>query len=217
MENRHMNSVEISHLNFAFKNQTIFKDLSLQIPYGSITGIVGPNGVGKSVLFKIIAGLIIPDSGSVVVNNTNISLQKFPTSFGALIEEPGFVERLSGYDNLKMLAGIQGKIAAADINRVLKLVGLWPARDKKVKNYSLGMKKKLGIAQAIMEKPQVIILDEPMNALDEDSVIQMRELFKKLAHNNVSIIIASHNMEDINVLCDKIYKIKDHTLVIKTI
>lgn len=206
-----MSSIEVKDLNFSFKDQTIFKDLSLNTESGTITGIIGPNGVGKSVLFKIIAGLIIPQTGLVKVNGQEINQNGFPDDFGALIEEPGFVDRLSGYDNLKILSSIKNLINKDDIKSTLKLVGLWGKHNQKVKNYSLGMKKKLGIAQAIMEKPKVIILDEPMNALDEDSVQNIRTVLKKLAtENNVCILIASHNMDDINLLCDKIYKINNY-------
>lgn len=205
-----MNNVEIKNVDFSFKDHAVFKNLSLEVAEGSIIGIIGPNGIGKSVLFKLIAGLILPDKGSITVNGKDLLRRAFPDDFGALIEEPGFIGRLSGYDNLKMLSSIQGKIGDEEIDGALKTVGLWENKDVSVKNYSLGMKKKLGIAQAIMEKPRLIILDEPMNALDDQSVQKMRVLFKKLStENNVTIIIASHNMDDINVLSDNIYKISD--------
>ncbi|GLB46343.1 ABC transporter ATP-binding protein [Philodulcilactobacillus myokoensis] len=208
-----MQSMNIQNLNFKINHQMLFHHLSLKTDYGSIVGIIGPNGIGKSMLFKIISGLIIPQSGSIIINGKSLKNGQFANDLGALIEEPGFIPRLSGFDNLDMLASIKNIINKDKINQALKKVGLWKDRKKKVKNYSLGMKKKLGIAQSIMENPKVIILDEPMNALDEESVNNIRKILLKLANvNHSTILIASHNMHDINLLCDKVYKINHFKL-----
>ncbi|HHD9269254.1 TPA: ABC transporter ATP-binding protein, partial [Streptococcus pneumoniae] len=178
---------------------------------GEIIGITGANGSGKSVLFKLIAGLYSPSYGEVLINGENIVPErKIPANLGALIEEPGFINYYSGFKNLQYLASIRGVVGNQEINDTLKIVGLYEQKDQKVKTYSLGMRKKLGIAQAIMENPSILLLDEPMNALDKSSVENMRTLFRKLSsEKGTTILIASHSEEDIRILCDKVYAIKD--------
>ncbi|SND84868.1 ABC transporter ATP-binding protein [Streptococcus pneumoniae] len=188
-----------------------FKTLILVVNRGEIIGITGANGSGKSVLFKLIAGLYSPSYGEVLINGENIVPErKIPANLGALIEEPGFINYYSGFKNLQYLASIRGVVGNQEINDTLKIVGLYEQKDQKVKTYSLGMRKKLGIAQAIMENPSILLLDEPMNALDKSSVENMRTLFRKLSsEKGTTILIASHSEEDIRILCDKVYAIED--------
>ena len=189
----------------------IFQNLNFSCKQGEIIGITGANGSGKSVLFKLIAGLYSPSYGEVLINGENIVPErKIPANLGALIEEPGFINYYSGFKNLQYLASIRGVVGNQEINDTLKIVGLYEQKDQKVKTYSLGMRKKLGIAQAIMENPSILLLDEPMNALDKSSVENMRTLFRKLSsEKGTTILIASHSEEDIRILCDKVYAIED--------
>ncbi|HEU9532123.1 TPA: ABC transporter ATP-binding protein [Streptococcus pneumoniae] len=147
----------------------------------------------------------------MLINGENIIPErKIPANLGALIEEPGFINYYSGFKNLQYLASIRGVVGNQEINDTLKIVGLYEQKDQKVKTYSLGMRKKLGIAQAIMENPSILLLDEPMNALDKSSVENMRTLFRKLSsEKGTTILIASHSEEDIRILCDKVYAIED--------
>lgn len=188
-----------------------FSNLNFSCKQGEIIGITGANGSGKSVLFKLIAGLYSPSYGEVLINGENIVPErKIPANLGALIEEPGFINYYSGFKNLQYLASIRGVVGNQEINDTLKIVGLYEQKDQKVKTYSLGMRKKLGIAQAIMENPSILLLDEPMNALDKSSVENMRTLFRKLSsEKGTTILIASHSEEDIRILCDKVYAIED--------
>lgn len=205
-----MNVIEMNKINMKFKNTEIFEEMSFKCSKNEIIGIIGENGSGKSVLFKLVAGFILPNSGTIKVNEVDIIKNKrFPDKLGVLIEEPSFLEDITGFENLKLLSTIKNEISDKDIVHTLDQVGLIKQKDKKVKNYSLGMKKKLGIAQAIMENQKLILLDEPMNALDEESVEKMRRLFKNLADDGATILIASHNKEDIRTLCDKVYRIKN--------
>jgi len=207
-------TIELKNVAKSFKKQEILKDINFSCSAGEIIGIVGINGSGKSVLFKVISGLLFPDNGTIKIMQEEITKsRKIPQELSALIEEPGFLPNLTGYQNLELLASIRRRISKQDILSTLEKVNLSKDRNKKAKHYSLGMKKKLGIAQAIMEKPKIILLDEPMNALDNESVEDMRTLFLDLAKNKgVTIVIASHNLEDINLLCDRVYQLKDGQL-----
>jgi ABC-2 type transport system ATP-binding protein len=208
-----LDRIEMKEINMRFKNAQIFEEMSFECSKNEIVGITGENGSGKSVLFKLIAGFILPTSGTIVVDEVDITKSScFPENLGVLIEEPSFLEDITGFENLKLLSKIKNEVSDTDLLKTLDQVGLMKQKDKKVKNYSLGMKKKLGIAQAIMENQKLILLDEPMNALDEESVEKMRELFKKLASEGATIVIASHNKEDIRTLCNKVYKIKNQRL-----
>lgn len=207
-----MNEIIIlKNIQLKLKKTCIFQNLNFSCKPGEIIGITGANGSGKSVLFKLIAGLYSPSYGEVLINGENIVPErKIPANLGALIEEPGFINYYSGFKNLQYLASIRGVVGNQEINDTLKIVGLYEQKDQKVKTYSLGMRKKLGIAQAIMENPSILLLDEPMNALDKSSVENMRTLFRKLSsEKGTTILIASHSEEDIRILCDKVYAIED--------
>ncbi|HHK7046253.1 TPA: ATP-binding cassette domain-containing protein [Streptococcus pneumoniae] len=207
-----MNEIIIlKKIELKLKKTCVFQNLNFSCKPGEIIGITGANGSGKSVLFKLIAGLYSPSYGEVLINGENIVPErKIPANLGALIEEPGFINYYSGFKNLQYLASIRGVVGNQEINDTLKIVGLYEQKDQKVKTYSLGMRKKLGIAQAIMENPSILLLDEPMNALDKSSVENMRTLFRKLSsEKGTTILIASHSEEDIRILCDKVYAIED--------
>lgn len=203
--------ITLKNIQLELKKTCVFQNLNFSCKQGEIIGITGANGSGKSVLFKLIAGLYSPSYGEVLINGENIVPErKIPANLGALIEEPGFINYYSGFKNLQYLASIRGVVGNQEINDTLKIVGLYEQKDQKVKTYSLGMGKKLGIAQAIMENPSILLLDEPMNALDKSSVENMRTLFRKLSsEKGTTILIASHSEEDIRILCDKVYAIED--------
>lgn len=203
--------ITLKNIQLELKKTCVFQNLNFSCKQGEIIGITGANGSGKSVLFKLIAGLYSPSYGEVLINGENIVPErKIPANLGALIEEPGFINYYSGFKNLQYLASIRGVVGNQEINDTLKIVGLYEQKDQKVKTYSLGMRKKLGIAQAIMENPSILLLDEPMNALDKSSVENMRTLFRKISsEKGTTILIASHSEEDIRILCDKVYAIDD--------
>jgi ABC-2 type transport system ATP-binding protein len=175
----------------------------LQVKKGTICGIIGRNGSGKTVLFKCICGLLQINEGSILVDKKEI---------GAIIEEPGFLKQYSGKQNLRLLASMSGK-ENIDIEKVLKTVGLEHAGRKKVGKYSMGMRQRLGIAQAIMENQSILILDEPMNGLDNKGVDEIRKLILDLKNEGRSIILASHNREDIQILCDQVYEMDNGKII----
>lgn len=200
--------IQIENLSKVFKNQVALKSVDIEFNSGTIYGIIGRNGSGKTVLMKCIAGLMKPSSGRVIVDKKVVGKDMdFVEDMGMIIETPGFLPMFSGFRNLKMIATIRNKIDDKKICEVIKTVGLDPDSKKYVGKYSMGMKQRLGIAQAIMEDPELIILDEPMNGLDNDGVVEMRELFKDLKERGKLIILCSHNPEDIKILCDHVFEI----------
>ncbi|MFJ5788490.1 ABC transporter ATP-binding protein [Lysinibacillus sp. NPDC093197] len=201
-----MTILEIHNLYKKIKGRELLKNITLVIDKPGIYGIVGRNGSGKSLLFKTIAGLFVPSSGTVSVFGDIIGKGNFPKSFGALLDTPGFLTHYSGFQNLKILASIQNKINDKDIENVMTLVGLDFNDKGPVRKYSLGMRQRLGIAQAIMEKPKLLLLDEPMNGLDESGVSEMRDMILNFKKQEITILLASHNPEDISLLCDEVYK-----------
>lgn len=203
------NFLKIENLTITLNGETILRDVNIKADKGEIVGIIGKNGSGKSVLFKAIVGFFIPQRGNIYIKGENIvTKEELPLEIGALIEEPGFFQNLSGLDNLKFLASIQNKITVNRIKEVLKEVGLEQAMNKKVKYYSMGMRQRLGIAQAYMENPELIILDEPMNNLDEKGVEEIRKLIKNLASTGKTILLSSHDNKDIELLTNRVYKIE---------
>lgn len=200
--------IEFIKYNKKYGDKTVLNDINLKLEKGKIYGFIGRNASGKTMLFKAICGFISKSSGKVLVDGKEIGVDiDFPKDTGIIIETPGFIENLSGFNNLKILASIKNVIDDKKIFEALRIVGLDPVDKRTVKKYSLGMKQKLAIAQAIMEEPKLLVLDEPMNALDEESVKNMRNLFLELKNKGTTILIASHNSEDINSLCDSIYKV----------
>ena len=201
--------VFVEHVYKSFGKETVLADVSLSIPPGQIVGVVGNNGSGKTVLMKCICGFLRPDKGSIVVNGRQVGREcDFPDSLGIIIETPGFIPYLSGYRNLRTLAALKGKIGKKEILRALEQVGLTDNRHKAVSKYSLGMRQRLGIAQAIMEDPAVLILDEPFNGLDKSTVEEMRRLLLGLKEEGKAILLASHNGEDIRELCGQVYEME---------
>ena len=199
--------VEIEALTKIIDKNKVLDDVSLAMDKGKIYGIKGKNGSGKTMLLRAICGLIKPTEGLVRVSGKQIGKDvTFPDSVGVLIENPGFIPSLSGYDNLKMLADIKGLIGKEEIEAVMEKVGLEKSCvKKKYKTYSLGMKQKLGIAAAIMESPELILLDEPTNALDEESVRKLLDILKEEKKRGACIILASHDMEELTLLSDIIF------------
>lgn len=206
--------VEVKNISKYLKKQKIIDDISVRFKPGKIYGVIGRNGSGKTVLLKIICGIFSPDEGEILFDGSNtIKKTGIPKSTRALIENPEMISELTGFENLKLLASIQNTIKDKDIYETLELVGLKGEEKKKYKDYSLGMKQKLGIAQVIMEDADLLILDEPFNGLDEKSVGKMRILLKELKKKNKIIIIATHIKEDIEELIDELYRIDDGKLI----
>ncbi|MDO5718458.1 MAG: ATP-binding cassette domain-containing protein [Tissierellia bacterium] len=202
------NYIKINHAVKKYQENTVLNDINLEFESGNIYGIIGRNGSGKTVLLKSICGLIHLTGGEIIVNDKIVGKDiDFPENIGIIIETPGFLSNYSGFKNLQMLAGIKNKIQKNDIKESIKKVGLDPDSKKHVGKYSMGMKQRLGIAQAIMENPDILLLDEPMNGLDNQGVKEMRELFQKLKEEGKLMILCSHNPTDIEILCDHVYEI----------
>ena len=199
--------IYVKDLSLKIKKETILSDINLHIKKGKITGLVGRNGCGKTMLMKCITGFVRPTTGEVVFNENGIGEDiDFPKVTGIIIETPSFVPYYSGRKNLIELASLNRKIGKKEIDKVLEKVGLYEARNKRVRKYSLGMRQRLGIAQALMEEPETLILDEPMNGLDNDCVEMIRGILGQLKSEGKTILLVSHNKEDIRLLCDEIYE-----------
>lgn len=205
--------ISIENLNKQFKNQLVLNNINVKFSNGHIYGIIGRNGSGKTVLLKCICGFLKRTTGVISVNHKIVGKDiDFPENLGFIIETPGFLLNYSGYKNLKYLASIRKKIDSNEIKESMSLVGLDSADKKHVGKYSLGMRQRLGIAQAIMEKPDILVLDEPMNALDKNGVEEMRRLFLKMKSEGKLILLTSHNREDIEILCDEVYEMEEGIL-----
>ena len=203
----HDDKIELIHVTKKFGQELVLKEVNLTLEQGRVYGIVGNNGSGKTVLMKCICGFLIPTTGLIQVFGSSIGRDvDFPESLGVIIETPGFLTNLTGRKNLEILAGMRRKIGPAEVLQVLEKVGLDPALKKPVANYSLGMRQRLGIAQAIMEDPKLLILDEPFNGLDKHGVGEIRKLLLELKEEGKTILLASHNEEDICILCDEVYE-----------
>ena len=199
--------IHINNLSLTIKKDAILNDINLHIKKGRITGLVGRNGCGKTMLMKCITGFVNPTEGEVIFDNKKIGVDvDFPDNVGIIIETPSFVPYYSGMKNLIELASLKRIIGKKEIEAVLKQVGLYEARKKQVRKYSLGMRQRLGIAQALMEKPDTLILDEPMNGLDNECVNLSRGILNDLRNQGKTILLVSHNEEDIRMLCDDIYE-----------
>lgn len=202
--------IKIENVTKKFGEGTALENVSIDFEKGKIYGIIGRNGSGKTVLFKTIIGFLKPTSGRVVVEGKEIGKDTdFADNIGIIIETPGFLSGFSGYKNLEYLASIKKVIGKKEIQESMVRVGLEPNSKKKVGKYSLGMRQRLGIAQAIMENPDILILDEPMNGLDKQGVEDVRKILSGLKEEGKTIILASHNKEDIEILCDEVYEM-DH-------
>ncbi len=202
-------AVELHEVGLTIGKQELLKDISVNFNYGKIYGIIGRNGSGKTLLFKCISGFILPTHGDVHVIGEQVGKDiDFSGHMGVIIETPGFIPHYSAYRNLKILADISGGAKKERIIECIRMVGLDEKEKKPVKKYSLGMRQRLGLAQAIMEDPQVLVLDEPMNGLDKHGVEDVRKLLLQLKEQDKTILIASHNAEDIRLLCDEVYEME---------
>ena len=197
--------IKVENVSLKIKKDMILRDINVEFERGKIHGIIGRNGSGKTMLMKCICGFIRPTEGEITVAGKRIGVDcDFPESVGVIIETPEFIPYYTGFKNLKLLADIRHKITDEDIRKSIELVGLDSKLKKSVKKYSLGMRQRLGLAQAIMENPDLLILDEPMNGLDKDGVGEMRKYLLDLKAQGKTILIASHSAEDIDVLCDDV-------------
>lgn len=197
--------IEVQHVNKSFGEEQVLKDVTHSFEIGQIHGIVGNNGSGKTVLMKCICGFLQPDSGRILVHRKQVGKETdFPEDIGIIIETPGFLPHLSGFQNLKILASLKRIANDHTIRDTIELVGLDPNLKKPVGKYSLGMRQRLGLAQALMEDPSLLILDEPFNGLDKNGAQHIRELIKNLRYQGKTVILASHNQMDIDELCDTV-------------
>ena len=197
--------IDVQHVSKSFGEEQVLKDICRSFEIGKIHGIVGNNGSGKTVLMKCICGFLRPDSGKIYVNYKEVGKDMdFPDDLGIIIETPGFLPNISGFKNLQLLASLKKKTSDAVIRDAIMKVGLDPYMKKPVGKYSLGMRQRLGLAQALMEDPQLLILDEPLNGLDKHGAAHIRELIKSLRDEGKTVLLASHNQMDIDELCDTV-------------
>lgn len=205
--------IKLENVSKRFKNENVLKGISYSFESGKIYSIVGRNGSGKSVLLKIIAGLYLQDKGNVLFDNKNYNMiNEIPDNLGIVIEQPSFINDLTGLENLKLLASIRNVATERDIVESLEIVNLKDDMNKKYSKYSLGMRQKLSIAQAIMEHQKVILLDEPFNGIDRQSVVAIKEYLKRVKNEDKLIIITTHIMDDVVDLSDVMLNIEDGML-----
>ncbi len=206
--------IKVNNVGLVINKKTILENINLELENGQIHGLVGRNGCGKTMLMKCICGFVHPTTGSVEVDGVVIGKDRdFPKSLGVIIEVPDFIPHYTGYQNLKLLADLNHKIGKTEIRDAIERVGLDPDLKLPIRKYSLGMRQRLGIAQAFMENPDMLVLDEPFNSLDEEAVQSMRALLLDLKDQGKTILIASHSGEDISVLCDTVTKMSHGKLL----
>ncbi len=202
-------TIELKSVWKKIESETILKDISIKIESGKIYGVVGKNGSGKTMLFRLIAGLIKANKGQLLIDGKEVKFNdEYPLSIGLVIENAGLYKEFTGKENLKLLASIRKKIGDDEIEEAIRKVGLDPADKRIVKKYSLGMRQRLIFAQAIMEKPDILLLDEPSNALDKNGVDTIRQLILEEKNRGAIVCLASHNEDDIGLLCDEIYNME---------
>lgn len=200
--------IEVKNVSLTLNKYRILEDVSMHAGSGEAVGLVGGNGSGKTMLMKCICGFNTMFTGEILVKGKRIGRDaEFAPDTGFIIETPGFIPYMTGYENLKMLAGINKKLRREEIERFMELVGLDPGNKKGVKKYSLGMRQRLGLAQALMENPDILILDEPFNGLDKEMAEKMRRLLAGQKEEGKTILLASHNEKDIEYICDRTYEI----------
>ena len=209
-----MMNIKISHVSKTIKNNPVIKDISMELQSGAVYGFKGINGSGKTMLMRLISGLIRPSQGEISMNGkilgTDIS---FPNSIGVFLENPAFLDAYSGFNNLKLLASIKSVASDEDIRNTLLRVGLDPDSNKKYKKYSLGMKQRLGIAAAIMEKPEIVILDEPTNSLDEDGVDLVKHIVRNEKERGALVIVSCHDEEILKGMSDEVFLLEQGRLI----
>lgn len=202
-----MDIIDVKNVSLTIGKTQILKSINVSFEQGKIHGLIGRNGSGKTMLMKCICGFIKPTSGEIFVDGKRVGKDvDFPQNMGIIIETPGFIPYYSGYKNLKLLAGLNNKIGKVQVRESMRQVGLEPDLRRHVRKYSLGMRQRLGLAQAIMENPDLLILDEPFNGLDKDGVKEMREYLLSYKEQGKTILICSHSAEDISVLCETVHE-----------
>lgn len=200
--------IQLTNISKTFGKQTVLQPLTMGFEEGMIHGIIGRNGSGKTVLMKMILGILQPTTGTVIVGDKRIGKDvDFPESAGAIIETIEFIPYMSAHQNLADIAAMRGNLSKTQIKEVLEMVGLGNVGRKHVSKFSMGMRQRLAIAQAVMESPKLLILDEPMNGMDEKGVEEMRRLILARKAAGTTVILSSHNIEDIRILCDQVYRI----------
>lgn len=208
-----MTTIQLTDVVKDIKGKRIIDHVSLEMESGKVVGLKGVNGSGKTMLMRLICGLIVPTSGSITINGKRLGKDiTFPESVGILIENPAFLDAYSGFENLKLLASIKNRIGAEKIREVIALVGLDPNDKKKYRKYSLGMKQRLGIAAAVMEEPDIVVLDEPTNALDSDGVEMFKKVLQREKERGALVIISCHDLRTLQELSDEIYLMESGAL-----
>ena len=199
--------IKLTNVSKVIKKAKVLDNVNLELTSGKVYGLKGKNGSGKTMLMRVICGLISATEGTVEIDGKILGKDMtFPDSVGVLIENPAFIGNYTGFKNLKVLASIQNRVDDEHIREVIRQVGLDPDLKRHVRKYSLGMRQRLGLAQAIMENPKILILDEPFNGLDKDGVKEMREYLLSYKEQGKTILICSHSAEDISVLCDTVHE-----------
>ena len=209
-----MMNIKISHVSKTIKNNPVIKDISMELQSGAVYGFKGINGSGKTMLMRLISGLIRPSQGEISMNGKILGKDiSFPNSIGVFLENPSFLDAYSGFNNLKLLASIKSVASDDDIRNTLLRVGLDPDSNKKYKKYSLGMKQRLGIAAAIMEKPEIVILDEPTNSLDEDGVDLVKHIVRNEKERGALVIVSCHDEEILKGMSDEVFLLEQGRLI----
>lgn len=209
-----MMNIKISHVSKTIKNNPVIKDISMELQSGAVYGFKGINGSGKTMLMRLISGLIRPSQGEISMNGKILGKDiSFPNSIGVFLENPAFLDAYSGFNNLKLLASIKSVASDEDIRNTLLRVGLDPVSNKKYKKYSLGMKQRLGIAAAIMEKPEIVILDEPTNSLDEDGVDLVKHIVRNEKERGALVIVSCHDEEILKGMSDEVFLLEQGRLI----
>ena len=209
-----MMNIKISHVSKTIKNNPVIKDISMELQSGAVYGFKGINGSGKTMLMRLISGLIRPSQGEISMNGKILGKDiSFQNSIGVFLENPAFLDAYSGFNNLKLLASIKSVASDEDIRNTLLRVGLDPNSDKKYKKYSLGMKQRLGIAAAIMEKPEIVILDEPTNSLDEDGVDLVKHIVRNEKERGALVVVSCHDEEILKGMSDEVFLLEQGRLI----
>lgn len=209
-----MMNIKISHVSKIIKNNPVIKDISMELQSGAVYGFKGINGSGKTMLMRLISGLIRPSQGEISMNGKILGKDiSFPNSIGVFLENPAFLDAYSGFNNLKLLASIKSVASDDDIRNTLLRVGLDPGSNKKYKKYSLGMKQRLGIAAAIMEKPEIVILDEPTNSLDEDGVDLVKHIVRNEKERGALVVVSCHDEGILKGMSDEVFLLEQGRLI----
>ena len=209
-----MMNIKISHVSKTIKNNPVIKDISMELQSGAVYGFKCINGSGKTMLMRLISGLIRPSQGEISMNGKILGKDiSFPNSIGVFLENPAFLDAYSGFNNLKLLASIKSVASDDGIRNTLLRVGLDPDSNKKYKKYSLGMKQRLGIAAAIMEKPEIVILDEPTNSLDEDGVDLVKHIVRNEKERGALVVVSCHDEEILKGMSDEVFLLEQGRLI----